>query len=164
MNTDVDQARALLAGSPDVLANLWLKVDELWRHRQLDPQLRRDILRVAEKVGPDLVAQLKLELDEAVPASVLEAHAHELIPDRPALGAFPSPDRLAAPSIEDWFRQDPRRLRGVVLEAARFCADDRLVVEGALSLAFKLEIDLSLAGDIVGHALIDARHERTVAK
>jgi hypothetical protein len=164
MTGDIDQARALLEGAPDVLAKLWLKVDELWRHRRIDPELRRDILRVAAKIAPALVGQLEDELDEAVPAAVLEAHWRELIPDRPTLGAIPGPGRLTAPSIEDWLREDPRRLRGVVLEAARFCADDRRVVEGALSLAFELEINLSLAGDIVGQALIDARHERTVAK
>jgi hypothetical protein len=163
-HTDIKAARAMLDSDPAVLEKLWQRVDDLWRHRAIDPELRASILRVAEQIDPALAEQLKHELDEFVPAVVLAAHEDELVPNTVALGAFPSPDRLAAPSIEDWLREDPRRLRGVVLEAARFCADDRLVVEGALSLAFKLEIDLSLAGDVVGHALIDARHERTVAK
>ncbi len=166
MTVDVDQARALLAGPPDVLANLWLKVDSLWRHRQIDPELRRDILRVAAKVAPELVAKLERELDEAVPAAVLEAHFNELIEDRPTLGAFPSASNITAPSIEAWFVEDPRRLRGLVLEAYRFTSDERAIVQSVLGFAYKLGIDLAMAKDIVTHALIDARarHDEAVAR
>jgi hypothetical protein len=161
---DLDQARAVLAGPPEILARLWETVDELWRHRQIDPELRRDILRVAAKVGPDLVAQLEDELDEVVPAAVLEAHAHELIPNRAALGAFPRRDSIEAPTASEWLTEDPLRLRNVTLEIARFSKDDRLVAESVLGLAELLGIDPDLAVDVVTHGLIDARHPAAVAR
>ena len=156
--SDIDQARTILDGPPGPLEALWAKINELAEHRKIQPEVRRDILRVAEKVAPELVAQLKHEMDEAVPSAVLEAHQDELVPDRPTLGAFPRRDTLDAPTVEDWLREDPRRLRGVVFETARFSADDQRVVESVLGLAHSLGIDLKLAADIVGHALRDARH------
>lgn len=81
--SDLDQARALLASPPDVLARIFEIVDALARHRKIDPELRVDILRVAEHVAPGLVEQLEEELDIATPGVVLEAHWHELIEDRP---------------------------------------------------------------------------------
>jgi hypothetical protein len=161
---DVDQARALLDAEPDVLAQLWAAVDGLARHRKVDPELRADILRVAAKVDPALAEQISRDLDEASPAAVLEAHASELIEDQPTLGAFPSSDRLTATSIEAWLREDPLRLRGVLLEACRFCQDDRLVVESTLQLAKDVGIDLHLAADVVSHALMDARQPQAVAR
>jgi hypothetical protein len=161
---DLDQARAVLDGPPGPLEALWQKVNELAEHRKVQPQLRCDILRVAEKVDPDLVAPIKKELDEAVPSAVLEAHQDELIPDKPTLGAFPTPDRLTAPSIEAWLLEDPRRLRGVLLESCRFSKDDRLVVQAVLQLAENVGIDLKLARDVVSHALMDARRCEEVAR
>jgi hypothetical protein len=161
---NLDQARAVLDADPDVLARLWEKVDALAKHRKIDPELRADILRVAGRIDPDLVGQLKRELDEAVPAAVLEAHAHELIEARLTLGAFPSSTKLEGANLEDWLRRDPRRLRGVVFEVAQFCADDRRVVESVLQLAESLEIDLQLAVDVVGYALRDARHPQAIAQ
>ena len=161
---DVDQARAVLDAPPEVLERLWQTVSALAAHRKVDSGLRRDLLRVAAKVDPDLVPQLKRELDEFAPALVLEAHASELIPDRLTLGAFPTADKLAAPSIEAWLRAAPPRLRGVLGEASRFCNDDTLVVEGVLQLAKDAGIDLKLAGDVVRHALMDARQPQGVAQ
>ncbi len=162
--SDLDQARALLASPPDVLARIFEIVDALARHRKIDPELRVDILRVAEHVAPGLVEQLEEELDIATPGVVLEAHWHELIEDRPALAAFPRADNITAPSIEDWFREDPRRLRGLVFEAYRFSTDEKLIVAGVLELAFRIGIDRQLAVDITTHALIDARHHEAVAR
>ncbi len=161
---DLDQARAVLDGPPGPLEALWAKIDALAKHRKIQPELRRDILRVAEKVDPALAERLEDELDEAVPAAVLEAHAHELIEDRPSLGAFPRRDTLEAPTVAEWLREDPRRLRGVVFEMARFCRDNRRVAEGALSLAEALGIDGHLAADITGYALRDARQPQAAAK
>ncbi|MFZ2055928.1 MAG: hypothetical protein WAV54_00775 [Acidimicrobiales bacterium] len=161
---DIDQARAVLDAPIEVLERLWAKVDALAKHRKIDPELRADILRVAGRIDPDLVGQLKRELDEAVPAAVLEAHAHELIEDRATLGAFPRRDTLDAPTVEEWLREDPRRLRGVVFEMARFCGNDRRVAEGVLSLAETLGIDGHLAADITGYALRDARQPQAVAQ
>jgi hypothetical protein len=161
---DLDQARVLLAAPPDVLARLFEMTEALARHRRIDPELRRRLLHVAEKFDPALVEQLALELDAATPAAVLEAHAHELIPDLPALGAFPRRDTLEAPTVGEWLKENPRRLRGVVLESCRFCQDDRRVVEGALQLAKDVGIELRLAGDIIGPALRDARQPSAMAK
>jgi hypothetical protein len=160
---DLDQARTILDAPLEVLEKLWQKVDALAKHRKIDPELRAAILRVAGHVDPALVPQLSAELDEFVPAVVLAAHAEELIEDRP-LSGFPAPGRVTAPSIEAWLIEDPRRLRGLVLEACRFSKDDRLVVTGVIQLAESLGIDLRLAGDIVTAALIDARRPQGVAQ
>ena len=162
---DLALARALLApGEHDLMQRVWERVNVLAEHRKIDPELRRRILRVAEKVAPTLVEQLKLELDTATPRVVLEAHASELIPDRPALGAFPAADKLTAPSIDAWIIEDPTRLRGVVVEVARFCKDDRRVVESVLVLADQLGIDQRLAGSIIGPALRDVRHPKAATQ
>jgi hypothetical protein len=123
-------------------------------------------LRAAAKFGPELVGQIEHELDFAVPSVVLGAHEHELVLNTVALGAFPSPLNMSAPSIEDWLREDPTRLRGVTFEVAQFSKDDRVVATSVLTLAKALEIDLKLAGDVVAHALIDihaARNNAAVA-
>jgi hypothetical protein len=161
---ELDRARIILESPPDVLALLFEKVDALARHRKIDPELRAAIVRVAEGVDPDLAGQLARQLDEVTPAAVLAGHARDLIEDRPSLGAFPAQDRLPDSSIENWLREDPRRLRGVTLEVCRFNSDNRLVVEGVLQLAEALGIELRLAGDIVGSALRDARHPEAVAR
>ena len=160
-----DHARALLDDpDPNAIARLWEQVEDIWRHRKIDPGLRSDILRVAAKIDPTLGAQLEREMDKAVPSAVLAAHQAELIPDRPALGAFPRSDKLAATSIDAWLVEDPLRLRGVVIEACRFCRDDRLVVTAVMQLAEQLGIDLELAKGVVCHALIDARRPQAAAK
>src|ERR1035438_4373252 len=61
--SDLDQARTILDAPPGVLEALWSRVNELAKHRRIDPQLRSDLLRVAEQIDPDLVPRLKLELD-----------------------------------------------------------------------------------------------------
>jgi hypothetical protein len=160
----LDQARAVLDAPPEVLERLWQTVSALAAHRKVDPELRRDLLRVAAKVAPNLVPQIKKELDEAVPSAVLEAHQDQLVLDRPSLGAFPRRDTLEAPTVDEWLKEDPRRLRGVVLEVARFCGDDRLVVESVLGLAETLGVDGHLAADIIGYALRDARHPQAVVQ
>jgi hypothetical protein len=161
---DLDGARALLDAPVDVLARVFEKAEELWRHRRIDPELRADILRVAERVDPVLAEQLERELDTMLPAAVLAGHEAELIEDSPAFGAFPCSDSFTAPSIEAWLVEDPRRLRGVTLEACRFTPDDRLVAEGVLSLAESLGIELRQAGEIVASALRDARYPQAVAR
>jgi hypothetical protein len=161
---DLDKARAVLDAPLEVLEALWQKVDDLAKHGKIQPELRRSILRVAAQVDPGLVEQLKHELDEATPSAVLEAHEAELVADRLTLGAFPVLGRLTAPSIGAWLREDPRRLRGMLGEASRFGADDRRVVESVLQLAKDAGIDLTLAGDVVSHALMDARRPEAVAR
>jgi hypothetical protein len=160
---DRDLARQLLAAEPDVLARLWEKVNALAEHRRIDRGLRDDLLRVAGRLDPALATQLERELDEFLPAVVLAAHADELIEDRP-LGAFPRRDSVEAPTVEEWLIEDPRRLRGVVREVARFCTDDRRVVESVLALAESLGIDPRVAGDIIGPALRDVRHPWAAAQ
>ncbi len=159
-SVDLDRARVMLDAPGEYLEKLWARVNDLAEHRKIQPELRAGILRVAEQIDPALAEQLRHELDEATSAAVLEAHQDELIPDRPTLGAFPTSDRLTAPSIEDWLREDPTRLRGVTFEVARFTKDDRAVATSVLTLANALEIDLKLAGDVVAHALIDVHAAR----
>jgi hypothetical protein len=113
---DLYQERTILDAPPGVLEALWQKVNDLAKHRKIQPELRRSILRVAAQVDPTLAEQISRELDEAVPGAVIEAHQDELIPNKPTLGAFPSPAKLEGASLEGWLREDPRRLRGVVFE------------------------------------------------
>jgi hypothetical protein len=70
---------------------------------------------------------------------------------------------LLDPGPGEWLADDPRRLRAVTFEVARFCRDDRRVVEGVLTLAQTLGIDLTLAAQIVGAALRDVRHSQALS-
>jgi hypothetical protein len=94
-----------------------------------------------------------------VPAVVLAAHEDELVPNTVALGAFPSPDNMSAPSIEAWFCEDPRRLRGLALEVSRFTGDNKVIATSVLEFASAVGIDLAVARDILIHVLLDIRHE-----
>jgi hypothetical protein len=140
----LDAARALLA-APSAIEALWARVNDLNEHRKLDPELRKALLRLAEKIS-------------------LAGHFTELVEDKPAMGAFPRRDSMEAPTVEEWLREDPRRLRGVTLEIARFSSDDRVVAEAVLSLAEAVGIDQRLAIDVTAHALRDARQHRAVAR
>jgi hypothetical protein len=161
---DLDQARALLDGPPEGVEKLWSKVNDLAQHRRIDPELRRDLLRVAERVAPGLVGQITLELDYAVPAAVLEAHQDELIENRRSLGAFPRRESLEAPTPEEWIVADPRRLRALTFEIARFTTDDQRIAEPVLTLAEALGIDQRLAIDVTAAALRDVHRLAAVAR
>jgi hypothetical protein len=62
-----------------------------------------------------------------------------------------------SPGPGEWLADDPRRLRPITFEIARFCKDDQRVAEAVLTLAKTLKIDLEFAAGIVGSALRDAR-------
>ena len=69
-NDSTDQARALLDDpDPNAVARLWEQLEDIWKHRKIDPQLRADILRVAGRIAPALVEQLEREMDKVVPAT-----------------------------------------------------------------------------------------------
>jgi|GEM_PF-2373485 hypothetical protein len=162
---DLALVRAVLAAPPEVAARLFEKCEALWRHRRLDPELRGDLVRVAERIDPALAKQITAELDVATPATVLEAHASDLIKDElPALGGFPRRDIPEVSGPGEWIASDPRRLWGIVFEIARFTSDDRLIAESALGLAQTLGIDGHVAADIIGYALRDARELQAIAR
>ncbi len=149
-------------------------VGRLREHQAIDPNLRRDILRRTDEAvlcGRITVAQaeqIRAELDEAVPAAVLEAHWKRLTPTRlltqPALGsyrrAFPRRERVVDQTPSEWIAQDPERLRGVVAEAARFCNDWKRIVETATVVADSAGIPEELADPIIADAVRRLREER----
>ena len=72
---------------------------------------------------------------------------------RPALGAFPRRDTPDAPSVDQWLRDDPRRLAGVIVEAARFTDDLKCIVVGVTNLADRVGIDEEEADKIIAAAI-----------
>lgn len=146
----------------DQVLELWSRVEKAKATRDADPELRTAILKRCGQLNDrDLGATIRKELDEASPAVVLEAHFAELVPNRPALGAFrgawPRRARLDTPSADEWLKEDPRRLAGVVVEMRRFSSDLPKIVQSVLDLADSLSIEADLADRIVTGALRDAR-------
>lgn len=132
--------------------------------RSLDPSLRADVLRATDEAVDDgrldttEADQIRQQLDQMHPAVVLEQWGRKLIKDRPALGAFPSRNIVKAPSPDEWIRQDPRRLAGIVLEAARFGSDLKAIAVAVLELADGLGIEEATADEIVAAAFHNLRH------
>ena len=75
----------------DDVAGLERAVAELERLRylrEIDPPLREAILVRLGKLNPPHTREIRAALDEMLPAAVLMSYWRELIPDRPALGAY----------------------------------------------------------------------------
>ena len=153
MSTTLDLANL----SPDAILRLWEATRRVHAARASDPRLRADILRRCQQLEDgDLAATIRAELDETHPGVVLEAHWRELIPNRPALGAFPRHELIATGSPDQWIKDDPRRLTGVVHEMARFTENLKEIAQGALDLADRLGIDEQEADRIVCAAFRDS--------
>jgi hypothetical protein len=154
--------------------------------RRTDPELRKSLLKLASRMPTEEGDEIRQALEVSPPAAVLASFFDQLYavslamaPQREPAPQVVAPVSEPAPQksveetltafvrgpIEAWLIEDPRRLRGVVLEACRFSKNDRRVVEGVLTLANSLGIELRLAGDIVASALRDARrHPQKVAQ
>jgi hypothetical protein len=129
---------------PSDVDRVWHVVAERHRARHADPELRASIVRrlaeLAGRITPAAAAEIRAALDELLPAVVLDAHRDVLIDNRPALGAFPRARFRPSRSSEDWLREDPRRLAGLLQEALRFGHDVRRTVESVVDLAERLGI------------------------
>jgi hypothetical protein len=164
-DADADALAARLLELPaDDLCAVVDRAEAIRAHRSIDPDLRSDVLRAVDRAVaagrlPAARANLvRAELDHSTPAAVLEAHADELIEDRPTLGAFPrAREGVEAPNLDEWLRSDPRRLGNVVREAIRFGGDLKSAVAAILAEADRLGIDPDVADEIVTSALRDSR-------
>jgi hypothetical protein len=158
---EADELAARLLDLPaDDLLNVVDRAAQIREHRALDPTLRPDVLRavdravVAGRLDETEAAAIRSELDEARASVVLEANASTLIEDRPTPGAFPrAREDTEPPDLDAWLRSDPRRLGGIVAEAARFSLDLKAVAAEVLALADRLGIDEAVADDVVVAAL-----------
>ena len=125
-DAESDELAARLLELPaDALLRVVGRAEQLREHRAVDGGLRADVLRAldravaAGRISAAGAASVRDELDEATPSAVLEAHAAELIEDRP-LGAFPrAREGVEPPDLDAWLASDPRRLGRIVAEAAR---------------------------------------------
>ena len=137
-------------------------VDRLWelvqrRHevQTIDPRLRADVLRAVDQalergaICDERAAAIKLELEEAHPAIVLAAHSHDLLENRPSIGAFPRRTSNESPTATEWVLEDPQRLGNVVHEMARFSSDLQVIVVHVLELAEAAGIDEEVADEVV---------------
>jgi hypothetical protein len=84
----------------------------------------------------------------------------EVIPDRPALGAFPRRDRVVAPTGDELIVDDPHRLANVVVEMLRFTTDEAKVISAAALYAANLGIEDPVAESAIAEGLIRARLAR----
>lgn len=142
-------------------------VQRLREHQAIDPELRATILRRIDEavaIGRITEAQgdaIRAELDEAVPAAVLNAHWREITPglDRPTIGAFPRRERQA-PDIAQWYRDDPRRLLAHMREVSRFTQDEDRILEAVAAFAERVGIPDDVAEDVLVEGLAQLRAER----
>lgn len=152
----------LASMTADQVLDLWARVERDKATREADPELREAILRCCGALADrERAATIRAELDQAHPAIVLEANWRVLIGNRPALGsftgAFPRRDREVIPTANEWLKDDPRRLAGVVAEMRRFTSDLPKIVQSALDLADSAGIDEQLADRVICAALRDRR-------
>ena len=84
-------------------------------------------------------------------------HWRETIPDRPTIGAFPRRQRIEDPLPDEWIKEAPRRLAGIVGEMRRFCADEGRVAEVVAGIARRLEIDEELAIEAIAEGIRQSR-------
>ncbi len=140
---------------------LWHELKRAHELRTADPELRHNIekaITVALDRGAiteEQATEIDLMLESCVPGAVLEAWWKELIPnlDRATIGAFPRRECEPAPNLDQWFRDDPTRLRGVMHEASRFTNDLKRIAAVALDIADKLGIPEDVADQIVADEL-----------
>jgi hypothetical protein len=151
-----DELREL---SADELLLLWQRVQAVREVRGVLPGLRGSVVaRLAEAVEAGRVseasaAQISRELEKYPPNVVLAAHFREILPDRPALGAFPRRDLPAAPTLEEELAADPCRLADVLFEVLRFRGDIHQAVAAVLELADQAGIAQATADGVVTEAL-----------
>jgi hypothetical protein len=148
------------------LESVWHELQRAHAIQTADPELRRNIERAVTialndgRLTEDQATEISVELETTVPPVVLEAHWRELIPNRPAPGAFPRHEAGAAPDLGEWYRADPTRLCGLVAEMGRFSSDLKLIAASTLDAADKLGIPEDVADRIVSDALRALNHEQ----
>lgn len=150
---DRDQTTAS-AMSPGEVELLWQEHERLHLLRTADPEARRAIRDRLPSLPPELAAEIEAELEQVRPAVVLHAHWKELVLDRPALGAFPRRDTLAAPIAAEWLGEDPGRLVWVVREMARFGHPDwHRIAEAVAAIADGADIAEAVADPLIAGAI-----------
>ena len=154
------------------LESLWHELERARQFKNHDPELRDDIEKAITAALNDgritelRALEIEVMLEEAVPSVVLEQTWRELIPnlDRKALGAFPRREIGPAPDLDQWLRDDPSRLAGLVAEMGRFTNDLKRIASAVLDLADKLGIPEDVSDPIVSDALHALnREQRQVA-
>ena len=145
--------------SPSDIEHLWWEMRRAHDFANADPELRTDITRAINaaldtgRIDECRALEIEVMLESAVPAVVLEQCWRELIPNKPALGAFPRRELGPAPDLGEWYRADPTRLYGLVTEIGRFTSDLKLIAASALDTADKFGIPEDVADQIVSDAL-----------
>lgn len=155
-------ASSLAGLSADEVLALWAAANRIHEARLVDPELREAMLaRLDDLDDRHLAEQIRAELDGTAPGAVLAGHWREVVPNRPALGAFrgafPRRDSLHAPVAAEWYTEDPDRLRYFVAEVATFTKDPRRLAEAALQLAEDVGIPSATAEPIIAQALRDLK-------
>ncbi|MGA3219992.1 MAG: hypothetical protein ABSE77_13090 [Acidimicrobiales bacterium] len=148
---------------PRDVERLWNEINRLHKVRGIDPELREGILRqlseaVSEaRLGEVEASTIRAELDRDYPSAVLSSHWRQIIRDRPALGAFPRRKLPHVPTPEEWLREDPSRLAGVVAEMRHFGINFSAIVQAAVHLADCAGIDTRKADQTIAKAVWELR-------
>ena len=141
------------------IEHIWWEIKRAHDFANADPELRKDITHAltaaldAGQIDESRALEIDVMLESAVPAVVLEQCWRELIPNKPALGAFPRRDPAPAPDIDEWYRIDPTRLSGLVQEMGRFTTDIKGIAVAVLDSADKFGIPEDQADRIISEAL-----------
>ena len=154
----------------DVVA-LWERVQRVKRSRT-DPEgqaLGRVIIGralAARRIDPETAQSARAELEEYGLSVLLAGRWRELTPaavlNRPTVGYYRSafPRRRnprQAPDIDQWYRDDPRRLIAYMGEVARFTTDEERVLRVAADFAEQLGIPDPVAEEVLADGLRSVR-------
>jgi hypothetical protein len=135
--------------SADDVLRLWERVARVKAVRSASPELRQAILDHVDELGPEVAAEVRAALEHSHPVAVVVS----FWPDKPALGAFPKPERSAPDPVAVFGAT--RLLDQFVREMLVFTRDRQRVVNAAIELADQLgvpqpEADAIIAGVVHG--------------
>ena len=142
----------------DDVARVWAEMQLRHAAREAAPELHAAIARKVDealaegRLSEARAAEIRADLDRAHPRAVLLGFYRELVPDRPALGAFPRAHREPV-DLDAWYREDPLRLAAIVVEMRRFTSDLPRIVEAVLDIADRAGVPADVADSVVTDAL-----------
>jgi hypothetical protein len=140
------------------------ELERVHRIRQVEPELRADILRAIDRavevgrLSDDEAALFRAELDEVHPAVWLEEHWSDLVPDRPLTDTSICRDFNSAPNVEAEIRQrvvdNPVRWLGHLTKTGLGMFEKSETVGNAvLTVALRAGLPLDFAKSAVRKAL-----------
>ncbi len=155
----------------DSIARGWAAAERVLTIRAVDPELRRDVVRLLPLLDDETRAEIERLIDEVPPLTILrEPSLFEALvaanhrghgpgcmacpeASRSPIGALPRPEPPKIDTAADYRRDPARYLWSVVALAVRVTSNRRRVVESCLAVATAVGIDHEAAERIVLESL-----------